>query len=203
MIGARTLAALALATCLAGAARADVAEGLALFERGEFDAAAAALAPSAGAGDAAAQYLLGVMYLNGMALPPDDAAAQRLIRASAEQGHLPAQSELARMYRTGDGVAQDFAQMMHWYERAAMQGDVGAQLFVADGYAYGLGVPPDPVEAYKWYEIAIQYWGPLAVRAREVVAEGMTADQIADAVQRAGAWLAEHGAAAGAAAGTQ
>lgn len=203
MAGARNLAALALVACLAGAAEADVAEGLALFERGDFDGAAAALEPGVAAGDPAAQYLLGIMYLNGMTVPPDDAAAQRLIRASAEQGHLPAQSELARMYRAGDGVEQDFAQMMHWYEQAAAQGDVGAQLFVADGYAYGVGVAPDPVEAYKWYEIAIQYWGPLAVRARDVVAERMTADQVAEAVQRAGAWLMEHGTAPAAGAGTQ
>jgi len=188
----RTLATVFCTALLALPAKADVNEGLALFERGQFDEAAVALAPSADAGDPGAQYMLGIMYLHGMAVPVEKDAGPRLIKASAEQGHLPAQSELARMYRTGDGVEQDFEKMMHWYERAAEQGDVGAQLFVADGYAYGLGVPQNAVEAYKWYEIAIQYWGPLAVRAREVVAENMTADEIAEAVRRAGKWMAEH-----------
>jgi len=174
------------------AASADTAQGIALFERGRFDEAAAALVPEADAADPVAQYMLGVMYLNGMTEPPDAAAALRLIRAAADAGHLPAQAELARMYRTGDGVEQDLAQMMEWYRRAAEQGDVGAQLFVADGYAYGYGVAVDPVEAYKWYEIAIQYWGPLAVRAREVVGERMTDEEVAEAVRRAGAWLASH-----------
>lgn len=174
------------------AASADTATGLLLFDRGLFDEAAQELAPSAEAGDPAAQYVLGLMYLNRMVEPagPDRAAA--LITEAAEAGHLQAQTELARMYRDGDGVDQDFGQMMQWYERAANQGDVGAQLFLADGYGYGLGIEQDLVESYKWYEIAIQYWGPLAVRARDVIAEQMTEEQIAEAVRRAGKWLAEN-----------
>ena len=132
----------------------------------------------------------------------ESAAAYRITLA-AEHGYVRAQTELARMYKTGDHVTADPDKMLAWYKRAADSGDVGAQLFVADGYAYGVGVAPDTVEAYKWYEIAIQYWGPLAVRARDVVAERMTADQVAEAVQRAGAWLMEHGTAPAAGAGTQ
>jgi len=173
-------------------ARADVAKGVDLFERGRFDEAAAVLAPLVEAGDPSAQYLLGVMYLNLIVEPPSESTAFELISKAAEADHVPAQTELARMYRNGDGVDQDFGQMMVWYERAADNGDVGAQLFVADGYAYGYGVVQDMVEAYKWYEIAIQYWGSLAVRARDVVAEKMSDEQVAEAVRRAGAWMAAH-----------
>lgn len=186
---AAALLILALQLGLAGQARADLARGLDLFERGRFDDAAAELAPAVEAGEPAAQYLLGVMYLNRMVEAPEGTSGAALIEAAAEAGHLPAQTELARMYRTGDGVAQDFARMMKWYRRAAEQGDVGAQLFLADGYAYGYGVEPDLVEAYKWYEIAIQYWGPLAVRARDVIAERMSEGQIAEAVRRAQTWI--------------
>jgi TPR repeat protein len=174
----------------AGGARADIGRGVDLFERGRYDEAAAELLSLAEVGVPDAQYLLGVMYLNLMVEPPEQNAALSMITAAAESGHLPAQTELARMYRAGDGVGQDFAKMMTWYERAAEQGDVGAQLFVADGYGYGYGVEPDLVEAYKWYEIAIQYWGSLAVRARDVLAEKMTDEEIAEAVRRAGDWLA-------------
>jgi len=62
-------------------------------------------------------------------------------------------------------------------------------LFVADTYAYGYGIEPDLVEAYMWYEIAIQYWGSLAVPAREAIAEKMSSEEIATAVQRAQAWI--------------
>ncbi len=191
----RRIALLAVAAFLAGhviAARADVARGIELFERGEFEEAAAELANLADAGIPVAQYVLGIMYLNLMVDPPATGSAFGLISGAAKSGHLPAQAELARMYRDGDGVEQDFTQMLHWYRRAAEQGDVGAQLFVADGYAYGYGVEADPVEAYMWYEIALRYWGPLAVRARDVLAEKMTGEQVAEAERRAGEWLAAH-----------
>lgn len=175
-------------------ARADIGRGIDLFERGRYDEAAIELTAMAEVGVPQAQYLLGVMYLNLMVEPPEHDSALSMIEAAAESGHLPAQTELARMYRAGDGVAQDFTKMMVWYERAAEQGDVGAQLFVADGYGYGHGVEPDLVKAYKWYEIAIRYWGSLAVRARDVLAENMTDEQIAEAVRRAGSWLASHSA---------
>ena len=183
---------LLLATLLtpAGNARADIGRGIDLFERGRYDEAAVELLALAEVGVPEAQYLLGVMYLNLMVEPPEASAALSMIEAAAQSGHLPAQAELARMYRAGDGVEQDFTRMMAWYERAAEQGDVGAQLFVADGYGYGYGVEPDLVEAYKWYEIAIRYWGSLAVRARDVLAEKMTGEEIAEAVRRTGDWLA-------------
>lgn len=185
---------IALQVGLASQAQADLARGLDLFERGRFDDAAVELMPLVEAGDRAAEYVLGVMYLNRMVEAPEGTSGPALIERAAEAGHLPAQTELARMYRTGDGVSQDFARMMKWYRRAAEQGDVGAQLFLADGYAYGYGVEPDLVEAYKWYEIAIQYWGPLAVRAREVIGERMTEAQIAEAVRRAQTWISAHAA---------
>lgn len=171
---------------------ADLERGVLLFERGAFDEAAAELAPLAESGEPTAQYVLGVMYLNLMVEPTSDGAAYALISAAAEAGHRAAQTELARMYRDGDGVAQDYARMMNWYAKAAEQGDVGAQLFLADGYGYGYGVEPDPVEAYKWYEIAIRYWGALAVRARDVLAEKMTDEQVAEAVRRAASWMEAH-----------
>jgi TPR repeat protein len=170
-------------------AKADLSVGIEMFERGRFEDAARELAPLAES-SAPAQYVLGLMYHTQMVVPPEGMSGIDLIHRSAESGYLPAQNELGRIYRTGDGVDQDFAEMMKWYEQAAGQGDVGAQLFVADGYAYGYGVDQNLVEAYKWYEIAIRYWGALAVRAREVVAEEMTEDQIAEAVRRAGEWFA-------------
>jgi len=176
-----------LGTALAASAE-DLERGVALFERGRFEDAAETLAPLAEESPQA-QYVLGLMYHNLMAEPPEEGAGLALMTAAAEAGYLPAQSELGRIYRDGDGVPQDFAEAMRWYERAAGAGDVGAQLLVADGYAYGIGVARDRVEAYKWYEIAIRYWGPLAEGARAVVAEEMSAAEIAEAKRRAGDWL--------------
>jgi TPR repeat protein len=177
------------ASAMATPAAATVADGLSAFERGQFEAAAKEFEAPAQAGDPQAQYLLGIMYLNEYVPPPAPDAAVKLIRSAADQGYRDAQTELARMYRSGDGVQADPAEMTRWYQRAAEQGDVGAQLLLADTYAYGQGVDRDLVQAYMWYEIAIQYWGPLAVRARDAIGAQMTADQIAQAVNRAGDWL--------------
>lgn len=188
----RLLLAAALVAAKPADGRADLSRGMELFSKGRFEEAARELEGPAAAGEPAALYVLGILYRDGIVETPEGVDPVALIARAGEAGYLPAQTELARMYQTGDGVAQDFAKMMIWYRRAAEQGDVGAQLLVADGYAYGLGVPEDPVEAYMWYEIAIRYWGALAVAARDVLAERMTKEQIAEAVRRAADWLAAH-----------
>ncbi len=178
---------IAIAFMLAGAgtSTAQLANGVELFERAEFDAAAQVLSPLAKSGDPTAQYVLGVMYLNKMVPPPSETVAAELLTGSGEAGFDKAQVELARMYREGHGVEQDFAKSFYWSVKAAEAGDVGAQLQVADSFAYGHGVKRDPIEAYKWYEISLLYWGSLAVNARDLLAEGMSPEQIATAKQRA------------------
>lgn len=181
----RTLIFLTALLLGAGTALADLESGMVRFEQGDFEGALAELQPAAKAGEPQAQYIVGVMHLNGMVGAPDAAAAAGWIRQAAEQGHIEAQVELARMYHTGEGVARDEAEMVRWYQAAAEQGHVGAQLFVADAYAYGYGVEPDRVQAYMWYEIAMRYWGDLALPARQAVAEHMSQSEIAEAVNRA------------------
>lgn len=187
------IAALALAALFPAGASADLGRGIELFERGEFARSYNELLPDAERGDQVAQYVVGVILLNNLAPnPPKTKDAAYWITRSAEHGYLRAQSELARMYRTGDGVQEDLAKAVAWYRKAAEAGDVGAQLFVADAYAYGHGVEIDYVEAYMWYEIALEYWGSLAVRARDVVAEKMTSEQVSEAERRARTWQRAH-----------
>ncbi|HXI88209.1 MAG TPA: tetratricopeptide repeat protein [Parvularculaceae bacterium] len=179
-------------------ALADVARGVEYFERGEFRHAYDELLPDARGGDARAQYIVGVILLNDLiADAPADKGAAYWITLAAEQDYVQAQTELARMYKTGDHVAADPDKMLVWYERAADSGDVGAQLFVADAYAYGQGVKVDLVLAYMWYDIALEYWGSLAVRARDLAAEKMTAEQVAEAEKRAQDWRKAHSKDAG------
>lgn len=186
---------IAIAFTLAGARASteQLANGVELFERAEFAAAAQVLSPLARGGDPKAQYVLGVMYLNQMVPPPSETAAAELLTGSGEAGFDKAQVELARMYREGHGVSQDFAKSFYWSVKAAEAGDVGAQLQVADSLAYGHGVKRDPVEAYKWYEISLLYWGSLAVNARDLLAEAMSPEQIATAKQRAQATIDARG----------
>ena len=180
------IAAIAVAVLFAGSAvAADLVTGLVRFEQGDYTGAMQELLPLAEQRDARAQYVVGVMLLNGLTGEIDAGQAATWIRRAAENGHVEAQVELARMYRVGDGVAPDDGQMVEWYRRAAEQGHVGAQLFVADAYAYGHGVPPDNVQAYMWYDVAMRYWGDLAQHARDVVEERMSPEDIAAALRLA------------------
>ena len=176
----------AMAFSVAGPAVAgDFEAGLAAFEQGRFTAAFATMGPLAEQGNAQAQYMMGVLYSQGLAVAEDRAAAADWFRRAAKHDHVEAQVELAHRYRDGDGVPRDLAQMTRWYRRAAEQGHVGAQLYVADAYAYGHGVGRDYVQAYAWYQIAAHYWGDLIAAARDAVAAQMKPEQIARAEELA------------------
>jgi TPR repeat protein len=79
-----------------------------------------ALRVRAEAGDAAAQYNLGVMYADGLGVPQDDAEAVRWFRLVADQGHAGAQRNLGLAYALSQGVPQDYAQAVSWYRKAAL-----------------------------------------------------------------------------------
>lgn len=161
--------------------RADFDDGYRALQMGDYPRAVAELQPVAEDGDPKAQYVLGVMFVQGLGIARQPDLGVTWLRKAALQDHVDAQLELARMYENGDGVPGDDAEMAKWYRRAAAQGDVGAQLFVADLYVRGRGLQRDLVRAYMWYEIAGRYWGDLAAGAKRVVAEQMTPAQIAEA----------------------
>ena len=118
--------------------------------------ALADLRASAAAGDAAAQFILGGMYVTGVGVPQDDVAAVAWYRRAAEQGHARAQYNLGAMYAEGLGVPPDAAAAVAWYRRAAEQGDATAQNNLGAMYAEGLGVPPDAAAAVAWYRRAAE-----------------------------------------------
>jgi TonB family protein len=86
--------------------------------------------------------------------------------------------------QTAQGIAE--------LRRAAEQGEAEAQFDLGRAYERGFGVPQDYVEAHKWMNIAAaRATGELqkdAADSRELIAKGMTAEQIADAQKRAREW---------------
>ena len=92
------------------------------------------------AGDAEAQYNLGMMYGNGRGVPQDDIEAVAWFRLAAEQGHAPAQNNLGVMYSEGEGVPQDDAEAVAWFHRAAEAGEASAQYNLGVMYYNGRGV---------------------------------------------------------------
>ena len=74
------------------------------------------------AGDADAQFSLGVMYEQGKGIRQDYTEAVRWYRKAAEQGYAEAQYNLGVMYAEGQGVRQDEAEAVKWYRKAAELG---------------------------------------------------------------------------------
>jgi len=175
------------------AAAQDVAKGLLAYQSGDFAAALQEWRPLAEQGNADAQHGLGILYAEGAGVPQNFAEAVRWYRLAAEQGHASAQLRLGNMYARGNGVPQDYVQAVNWFRLAAEQGYAVAQYSLGVRYDNGLGVPQDYVLAHMWFNLAAAQGFEAAAENRDVMAALMAPAQIAEAQQRARAWLAEHG----------
>jgi hypothetical protein len=112
----------------------------------------------------------------------DYATALQEFLPLAEQGHAFAQNNLATMYAQGLGASQNYAEAARWFRRAAEQGERYAQNNLGYLYAEGLGLARDDVLAYMWFSLAGE------TENRDLVAERMSAAQIAEAEQLARDW---------------
>ena len=144
---------LAVMCCLALAvpAWAGFDEGVAAFDRGDYETAVRELRLLVKQGDAGAQYNLGAMYLNGWGVPQDDAAAVKWYRKAADQGHADAQFILGFMYGTGRGVPQDYVAAGRCYRKAAKLGDAATQM-ARDWLAKHGKAEPDNVSALRLFD---------------------------------------------------
>ena len=79
------------------------------------------------AGDAKAQFSLGVMYDKGRGVTKDEAEAVKWFRKAAERGHSPAQFNLGASYLFGQGVIKDPVQAHIWFNVAGAAGDEEAR----------------------------------------------------------------------------
>ena len=75
------------------------------------------------AGDADAQWQMGVRYHTGAGVPQDDAQAVQWFLRAAEQGHVSAQGTLGAYYWAGRGVPPDLSRAYFWSALAFAQGD--------------------------------------------------------------------------------
>ncbi len=81
-------------------------------------------------GDAAAQYKLAYLYLNGSSkagMPIDLPEAVKWTQKAAEQNYAPAEFALALAYSDGRGVPQSDTEAVKWYRKAAGHGYLDAQ----------------------------------------------------------------------------
>jgi len=169
-------------------AHADFQDGMDAYKRGDYETALKELRPLAEQGDAIAQYILGVLYDKGRGVPQDDVQARKWWLKAAKQNYALAQYNLGVLYDKGRGVPQDYVQAREWYRKAAEQGHAPAQYNLGLLYANGWGVPQDYVQAHMWVNLAATQGEENGVTARELIAEKMTPEQIAEAQRMVREW---------------
>jgi len=136
-------------------AAGPVDDGLQAVQRGDYATALALLGPEASRGDANAESVLGLMYVNGQGVPHDPIQALYWLTKAANQGVAAAQNQVALIYCTGGpGVTQDLAQAAIWFRKAADQDDATAQENLAIMYDNGQGVAQDYAAAVYWFRRA-------------------------------------------------
>jgi TPR repeat protein len=127
----------------------DVA--MAHYNLGDFTGARVELEKLARAGEAQAQYNLGVMARDGQGGPKSDADGFAWFRKAADQGHTLAAFNVGVMYDNGIGVAKNYAEAARWYRVAADKGDAAAQYNLGLLYVDGAGVAQDLPTAVSWW----------------------------------------------------
>jgi hypothetical protein len=116
----------------AGPAAAGMNEGVAAVTVGDYTKAIAEFQPLAASGDAAAQYQLAKIYLEGHG--PADGVPQGidLMTKSANSSYPEAQAQLGLMYAMGLGVPVDNAKAYDWLSKAVTQLPEGTRRTVAE-----------------------------------------------------------------------
>jgi TPR repeat protein len=167
----------------------------AAYARGDYATALQLNLPLANAGNAVAQFNLGLMYDKGNGVAQDYAEAARWFRKAADQGLAVGQFNLGVSYEKGQGLPQDYAEAAKWYRKAAEKDLAMAEYNLGILYAQGQGVPQDYVEAYKWFSLAASPFlavektiRAMADKSRDMVAAHMTPAQIAEAQKLAREW---------------
>jgi len=108
----------------------------------------------ANGGNAKAELIVGLKYINGDGVAVNEAQGAKWLERSAESGEAVAQYRLGTLYEHGKGVAVDPAKATHWYQAAAMQGNRKAMHNLAVAFAEGTGVKKDYAEAARWFSKA-------------------------------------------------
>ena len=200
----KSFATLALGVALLGCAsphapmperlhRPPLEEGVAAFDRGDYQTAFHFFERSASAGNVEGQIRLARLYDRGDGVPQNYSEAVKWFRLAAEQGSAEGQSNLGAFYSSGRGVPQNYLEAVKWYRLAAEQGNASAQFNLASMYLLGRGVPKDYVQALKWFNVSASRSADATTRLMALssvtdVASMMTPAQIREAHELAVQW---------------
>ncbi|MFA4950289.1 tetratricopeptide repeat protein [Brevundimonas sp.] len=117
---------------------------------------------AADAGDARAQWNVGMMLLDGEGVAADASQAYRYVRQAGEQGYEQGMISLAVMLALGQGVTPNPVEAREWYGRAASLGSAHALRGLGMMMLVGEGGPSDPIVGAAMVEIAAEGGDSLA-----------------------------------------
>src|SRR5208337_214445 len=106
------------------------------------------------AGDAEADYWIGVSYEEGRGVKPDETEATRWFLRGAQMGDPSSQGSAGINLADGNGTGKNVTEAVEWFRKSAEQGDVGGACNLALHYIRGEGVGKDYVLALMWGLIA-------------------------------------------------
>ncbi len=189
-------AVLAAMFALSAPAAAEVKEGFAALQFGEFDKAREIFTAEAEAGNVIGEFMLGVMAEQGFGGPRDPAGAASWYESAAGKGMASAAYNIALLYEHGNGVEKD-TDTAHTYLMQAAEAGHGKAMHglgrLYQGDALG---EPDLAEALKWYSAAATYLSnadrAVAVTSIDDLHKLMTAEQIQEGDARYEAWIKDH-----------
>jgi TPR repeat protein len=113
-------------------------------------------------GQPRAQTDLGLLYVKGIGVEKDYAAALQWFQRAADQGAPRALFFTGLMYERGYGVERNYATALDWYRRSAAKNFAPAEVAVARFYAHGLSVEHDPAQRIEWLLRAANRGSPQA-----------------------------------------
>ncbi len=133
---------------------AEIEDGWAAFDRGDYITALAVWRSLAEEGNAEAQFSVANMYLGGAGVSQNYEEASRWLILSGSQGFVRSQVLLSDAYFGGFGVSQNYGEALRWARLAADQNNPEGQNRVGKFYALGIEVQKNGLEAYRWFRLA-------------------------------------------------
>jgi TPR repeat protein len=131
------------ASTFAACATSPTVRGREAIAAGDGVRATELLLGPAAAGDAEAQYLLGLLNDEGCGVPADATTAAHWYRLAATQGVAAAQNNLGLLFHSGRGVPRSFEKAIDLFTAAAANGFAGANTNLGVMHVFGQGVPRD------------------------------------------------------------
>ena len=138
-------------------------DGLAYYDRGEYESAVKHFREAAKYGFAPALANFGKCYYDGKGVTENKELGMRYFDMAANKGNYPAMHYMGEIYHNGEIVKKNDSLAYCYYSRAAASGYAQSQRMMGRFHEEGIFVAPDRDEALKWYTLAAKQNEPEAL----------------------------------------